>query len=103
MHRNEKGFFFAADPHKTKGTECRMVQDELVERARQAVLGAEIGAALIQSKDLRGLLQLCAESIVKNLDAAFARIWTLNENDNVLGRQAQGCTPISTGRMAAYR
>ncbi len=69
-------------------TERKKAEDELKERTHQAALGTEVGAALIRSKDLRSLLQLCAESIVKHLDAAFARIWILNEKDNVLELQA---------------
>lgn len=60
-------------------------EDELFERARHAELGAEIGAAFVKHGDLRIQLQLCTESIVKNLDAAFARIWVVDEEDeNIL-------------------
>ncbi len=69
-------------------TDRKKAEYELIERTRQAQLGAEIGAELIQNKDLRSLLQRCAESIVKHLDAAFARIWILNEKDNVLELKA---------------
>src|SRR5690606_23769155 len=51
-------------------------------------LSAEIGAALTQGEDMHAMLQGCVESIVRNLDAAFARIWTLNEQENVLELQA---------------
>ncbi|MGC2423882.1 MAG: ATP-binding protein [Nitrospirota bacterium] len=47
-------------------------------------LGADVGKALIIGKDLREALQGCAESMVRHLDAAFARIWVLNEKDEVL-------------------
>jgi two-component system sensor histidine kinase/response regulator len=60
-------------------------EDELFERACHAQLGAEIGAALVKHGDLINQLQLCTESVVKNLDAAFARIWLLDEKDkNIL-------------------
>ncbi|MBU0463337.1 MAG: EAL domain-containing protein [Proteobacteria bacterium] len=62
----------------------RKAEDGLIEQVRLSTLGAEIGSALVQSKDLESLLQLCTESIVKHLDAAFARIWTLNEKENNL-------------------
>jgi len=65
-------------------TDRKKAEDELIDRARQATLGAEIGKALVQQEDLRTLLQLCTESIVKNLDAAFARIWIFQENINAL-------------------
>ena len=34
------------------------------------------------------MLQRCAEGLVEHLDAAFARIWTLNQQDNVLELRA---------------
>jgi PAS domain S-box-containing protein len=69
-------------------TERKKAEDELSVQTRYAVLGAEVGSILVRSKDLRSLLQLCTEAIVKHLDAAFGRIWTLNERDNVLELQA---------------
>ena len=65
-------------------TDRKKAEDELIERARQAALGADIGTVLVQQKDLRRLLQLCTEAIVNHLDAAFARIWIMNEKQNVL-------------------
>jgi diguanylate cyclase (GGDEF)-like protein len=66
-------------------TTLQKVEDELFERARHAELGAEIGAAFVKHGDLKSQLQLCTESVVKNLDAAFARIWVLDEEDeNIL-------------------
>ncbi|MBI5663618.1 MAG: GAF domain-containing protein, partial [Nitrospirae bacterium] len=73
---------------KKSEAEHKKTEDELSERVRQAALSAEVGAALVENKDLRSLLQPCAGSIVKHLDAAFARIWILNEKDNVLELQA---------------
>lgn len=58
------------------------------EQLRLLRLSAEIGAALTQGEDMHAMLQGCVESIVRNLDAAFARIWTLNEQENVLELQA---------------
>jgi anti-anti-sigma regulatory factor len=34
------------------------------------------------------MLQLCAEAVVRHLDAAFARVWTLDETEDVLELQA---------------
>jgi PAS domain S-box-containing protein len=61
---------------------------EIQERAHLAELVSEIGQALTQGETLRGTLQQCAESLVRHLGAAFARIWTLNSHDNVLELQA---------------
>lgn len=60
----------------------------LRERTSLAALSGEIGYEMIQKEPLAEMLQGCAESIVKHLGAAFARIWTLNEKDNVLELQA---------------
>jgi anti-anti-sigma regulatory factor len=62
--------------------------EALAERARTALLGADVGLALTQGADARGMLRLCAEAVVRHLDAAFARIWTLDEREQVLELQA---------------
>ena len=49
---------------------------------------ADVGVALTQPGPLRSLLQNCTEAIVKHLDAAFARIWTLSPQGDVLELQA---------------
>lgn len=54
------------------------------EAMRHIALSAEIGNALIVGSGLRDALQRCAEAIVRHLDAAFARIWVLNEREQVL-------------------
>ena len=69
-------------------TERKRVERELIEGARQAALGEDVGTALVESGTLRIILQRCTEAIVRHLGAAFARIWTLNEVENVLELQA---------------
>ncbi len=49
-----------------------------------AGLVPDVCVALSKQGTLRGMLQACAESIVWHVDAAFARIWTLNPRTNVL-------------------
>jgi signal transduction histidine kinase/CHASE3 domain sensor protein len=63
-------------------------QRELVERARESRLGADVGAALTSGDVFQVKLQRSAEAIVRNIEAAFARIWTLNEDENVLELRA---------------
>ncbi len=58
------------------------------EHDRLSGLTADIGIALTQGESLPEMLQMCSESIVRRLDAAFARIWTLNEREQVLELQA---------------
>ena len=70
-------------------TDRRRAEAQLERRARQAALGADVGVALAESgASLRRTLQRCAESVVEHLDAAFARIWTLNPEEDVLELQA---------------
>jgi PAS domain S-box-containing protein len=69
-------------------TERRKVSRALKERARLADLRADIGSALVSGNSLQSVLQQCAEALVCHLDAAFARIWTLNEEEQVLELQA---------------
>ncbi|MBD0372828.1 MAG: PAS domain S-box protein [Pyrinomonadaceae bacterium] len=79
---------FAMSPPKKNDEERRLAEETLAERVRVAALSADIGVALTQSDTKREMLQRCAEALVKHLDAAFARIWTLNEAENVLELQA---------------
>ena len=58
------------------------------QREHLALLGSEVGDALTSLQPLRERLQLCAEALVHQLDAALARIWIRNEEDNVLEMQA---------------
>ena len=58
------------------------------ERARLAAVRAEIGMALARKDNLKGILDLCAKALVRHLDAAFARIWTLSHDGQELELQA---------------
>jgi formate hydrogenlyase transcriptional activator len=58
------------------------------ERTRLSAVRAEIAMALARKDDLRGILHTCAETMVRHLDAAFARIWTLNSDGRELELQA---------------
>jgi PAS domain S-box-containing protein len=76
-----------AAPAAADGEPAR-VEEALLERERLAALSAEVVTALAQSGSLPEMLRRCAEALVKNLDAAFARIWTLDEAAQVLELQA---------------
>src|SRR5215510_4880638 len=47
---------------------------------RQAGVRADVSAAFSQPIDLAEILRGCTEAIVRHLDAAFARIWTLSKD-----------------------
>jgi PAS domain S-box-containing protein len=55
---------------------------------RLAELIRDVGLALIQSTTLDDMAQQCTEALVRHFDAAFARIWTLNGEENVLELRA---------------
>jgi PAS domain S-box-containing protein len=85
------GFVRDVTERKQAEEALRVRADELqVRRARQAALVAEIHAAFASKThgDLRSILQASAESVVRHLDAAFARIWMLNNQENLLELQA---------------
>ena len=69
-------------------TERKKAELAMRERMRVAEFTAEISGALATEPDLRGMLQKCAEAAVQHLEAAFARIWTLNARENILELQA---------------
>src|SRR2546421_541575 len=68
--------------------ERRRAQTALLERARLAELTSDVGIALTQGGALQAMLQLCAEALVRHLDVALARIWTLDEASGILELQA---------------
>jgi len=60
----------------------------LGERARLEALRADLLVGLSERTNPRAMMQSCAEAMVRQFDAAFARIWTLNEDEGVLELQA---------------
>ncbi|MBA3241256.1 MAG: GAF domain-containing protein, partial [Acidobacteria bacterium] len=68
--------------------ELRRMEKVLLERERLAALGADVATALAQSDTLPEMLHACAAALVEHLDAAFARVWTLDETEAVLELRA---------------
>lgn len=69
-------------------TERRQAEAAETERTRLTYLTAEIGRVLNQNLDLQAILQHCCEALVQNAGAAFARVWTLNEETQTLELQS---------------
>ena len=67
---------------KGKTTETLALQDGL------AALTTEVSLSLARGGPLSDTLRCCAEALVHHIDAAFARVWTLNTSENVLELQA---------------
>ena len=66
----------------------RASEQSLLDRARLASLAADVGTALTRTDTLTEMLQACAQAVVGRLDAAFARIWTLDAGQQVLELRA---------------
>jgi two-component system cell cycle sensor histidine kinase/response regulator CckA len=61
---------------------------ELSERCRLVELAVEVGVALTRREELGKILQTCADSLMRHLDAALIGIWTLNELEVLLKLRA---------------
>ncbi len=75
-------------------TERKRAEHESRQRAQLSALGAAVGLSLTNTDSLACALQQCAEAFVAHLDAAFARIWTLDEREGVL--ELQGSAGLHT-------
>lgn len=82
-----------ANDHLRREIEQRTrAEESLNERVRTSTLSNEVALALNAGTELPAMLQQCAELVVQHLDVAFARVWTLNEKEQVLELQASaGC------------
>ncbi len=70
-------------------TERKRVEEIQARRETHALFRADISAALAVSRaSLKETLASCAQTMVHHLGAAFARIWTLNHDKQVLELQA---------------
>jgi PAS domain S-box-containing protein len=76
-----------------KEIEQRKRAEELLnDRVRMSSLIADIAVALNAAGCVRPMLQQCAELVVRYLDVAFARVWTLNQTTQTLELEASaGC------------
>jgi PAS domain S-box-containing protein len=72
----------------TDVTDRKQAEQVLAEQLKISSFTADVGIALTQNRSLPETLQTCTDAVVRHLNAAFARIWTLNEEGNVLELQA---------------
>ena len=84
------GAFFEGSEREGVAFIADLTDEKRAEEAlrRQAGIRADTSAALAKAGHLREILLGCVEAIVRHLDAAFARIWTLNKDENMLELQA---------------
>ena len=62
--------------------------DVKVDTLELNAFAADIGRHLTEVRELPEMLRRCTQSMVDHLQAAFARIWTHNESENVLELRA---------------
>jgi PAS domain S-box-containing protein len=83
-------------------TTQKQFEVRLVERARLAALQADVGLALTQCDALGEMLRQSAASIVRNLEASAAQIWTISDANASpeLAAVAGECRPLSDPKVA---
>ena len=64
--------------------ERKRQEAELDEQRRLAEFGRDLGLVLSESPDLATMTRRCVEQTVHHLDAAFARIWAVDDSGEVL-------------------
>jgi len=74
--------------HKKAEEVLRQSEAQFREQAILSAFRADVDSALAKSDSLSLMLHRCVEAVVKHFNAAFARIWTLNKDENVLDLQA---------------
>ncbi|HEY6401929.1 MAG TPA: PAS domain-containing protein, partial [Blastocatellia bacterium] len=78
-------------PVRMNGILLDITENKIAEEARlkRVALRADVVSALAElGQALQNMLQKTAEAMVRHLDAAFARIWTLNPEESMLELQA---------------
>ena len=78
VFRGEQGEFIHTRCFTRDVTDIRLAEQRRLEENRLTALRADIGGVLTRQEDISRMLQECAEALVRHLDAAFARIWTLS-------------------------
>jgi PAS domain S-box-containing protein len=69
-------------------SERKQAEEMRAAHARQIAVRADVSMAFGKEESLKTILRECSEAIVRHLDAAFARIWTLSDDGQVLELQA---------------
>ena len=69
-------------------SERKQAEEMRAAHARQIAVRADVSMAFGKEENLKTILRECSEAIVRHLDAAFARIWTLSDDGQVLELQA---------------
>lgn len=76
------------DERRKVEADLRLSAEQQARHANLSALRADVSAALAAGGSLREMLQGCVEPLVEHLEAAFARIWTLEPDEDTLILQA---------------
>jgi PAS domain S-box-containing protein len=66
----------------------KLAEEMRAAHAHQTAVRADVSMAFGKEESLKTILAECSEAIVRHLDAAFARIWTLSSDGKMLELQA---------------
>lgn len=80
--------------------DCSRLPAEAIERSRLAALAVRISGIQSRTVSLPRMLQQCTEALVQDLDMAFARVWLLDDTEQVLVLAASA--GLSTNLHGAY-
>ncbi|MHB8215594.1 MAG: PAS domain-containing sensor histidine kinase [Candidatus Sulfotelmatobacter sp.] len=69
-------------------SERKQAEEMRAAHARQIAVRADVSMAFGKEESLKTILGECSEAIVRHLDVAFARIWTLSDDGKMLELQA---------------
>ena len=69
-------------------SERKQAEEMRAAHARQVAVRADVSMAFGKEESLKTILGDCSEAVVRHLDAAFARIWTLSDDGKMLELQA---------------
>ncbi|HUR53080.1 MAG TPA: PAS domain S-box protein, partial [Gemmataceae bacterium] len=86
--RDENGAIVRWFGTSTDIHDAKLAEEALAERARLAALRADVATALGSDADVPAVLRRCCDALVTHLDAAFARVWTLDRAGEVLELRA---------------
>jgi signal transduction histidine kinase/CheY-like chemotaxis protein len=75
----------------------RHEESQQEEQARLSSFIADVREALTKADNIGGILQRCAEAMVRRLDPALARIWRLDQQENTLVLAASAGLYTGTG------
>jgi PAS domain S-box-containing protein len=82
-------------------TESKVLEQKILWANQRHALRSDVSAALARGGPMRTMLETSLAAFVRYLDVAFARIWTLNEAEQVLELQASSSgegVPLTNGR-----